>query len=70
MLHQVNPYIPIYRIACEQLHINFNIDIVLTSQIQLIIENYADRRQYNLPTIEEVAVIIIGKSDQLSQQDI
>jgi len=64
MLHKCNPFIPIYQTAKERLD-NANMDtsdeitgVDLNPQSQLIIESGADRPRCNLPTSNEVAMII------------
>ena len=64
MLHECNPFIPIYQTAKKRLD-NANMDtsdeitrVVLNPQLQLIVESGADRRRCNLPTSNEVAMII------------
>ncbi|RPA96047.1 hypothetical protein L873DRAFT_1927007 [Choiromyces venosus 120613-1] len=64
MLHKCNPFIPIYQTAKERLEAaNINTGdgvtyIVLNPQLQLIVESGADKRRCNLPTSNEVAMII------------
>ena len=62
MLHNLNPFIGLYKTASEALRENAattdNLRIVLNPQIRLIIEAGADRRRSNLPTSDEIAGII------------
>ncbi|RPA99496.1 hypothetical protein L873DRAFT_1738466, partial [Choiromyces venosus 120613-1] len=64
MLHKCNLFIPIYQTAKERLQAaNINTGdgvthIVLNPQLQLIVESGADKRRCNLPTSNEVAMII------------
>ncbi|KAH9916490.1 uncharacterized protein B0H18DRAFT_850728, partial [Fomitopsis serialis] len=62
-LMQVNPLIPLYKQAYqiirekpanEQVHV----------EAHIILEASADKRRYNLPTIEEVAAVIPGSGDE------
>ena len=64
ILHKCNLFIPIYQTAKERLdNANMNTSdkitrVVLNPQLQLIFESGADRRRCNLPTSNEVAMII------------
>ena len=62
MLHECNPYIEIYRTAKERLEDMpqevGDLRVVLNPQLQLLMEAGADKRRYNLPTSNEVAMII------------
>ena len=64
MLHECNPFISIYQTAKERLDdANFNRDdgitrVVLNPQLQPIVESGSDKRRCNLPTSNEVAMII------------
>ena len=62
MLHQCNPYIEIYQTAKERLEDIppelGNMQVILNPRLQLIMEAGADKRRYNLPTSNEVAMII------------
>ena len=62
MLHEINPFISIYKTALERLQHQENqgedVRIILNPQLRLVLEAGADRRRYNLPTAEEVAMIV------------
>ena len=62
MLHKINnPFVILYWTAVEQLQVqttSFLLQIILNLQIKLIIKARADQRCKNLPTINEVAIII------------
>lgn len=64
MLHWVNLYIPIYKIAREQLRANPTAQVILTLQFRLVLKNGTDKRQHNLRTTKEIAIIITGETDQ------
>ena len=62
MLHEMNPYIDIYKTAAEYLQAAENAglqaQVVLNLQMHLIMYSCADQRCENLPTSEEVAIVI------------
>jgi hypothetical protein len=59
MLYTVNPFITLYHTAKERLQsVNDNVRIILNPRMELIVEKDADRRRYNLPVSNKIAVII------------
>ena len=62
MLYEIgNPYIHVYRTARERLRscsAEVPARVLLGPQLQLTLETGADRRRENLPTSDELAVII------------
>jgi hypothetical protein len=73
ILHEVNPYVVKYRTAKEQLD---DIDvheeevwILLNPQLKLILEMGKDARRHNLPTSEEVAMIIPEEYEKSTSRD-
>ena len=62
MLHQSNPLIPIYLTARERFAAisvaEDNCRLILNPQLRLIVERGADRRRENLPTADEVSMIL------------
>ena len=64
VMHELpNPYISIYRTARERLRLaraeqDENVRILLNPQMRLIVESGADLRREDLPTADEVAVLI------------
>lgn len=75
MLHDVNPFISIYKTAREQLQEleyanNTDVRVLFTPQLKLILESQADKRRYNLPDTEEVAVIIPDETSEHTFRDI
>ena len=74
-LQGCNPYISIYKSALERLRADAvaNLEplrLILSPQMRLIMEKGADRRRENLPTSNELAVIIPDEFDQDSRRDI
>lgn len=71
MLTDINPFIRIYKTARERLaNQSQNLRILLNPQIRLVVESGADRRRENLPTSDEVAVIIPDETAEQSCRDI
>jgi hypothetical protein len=71
MLDDCNPFILIYKTAWERLAADARLmQMVLSLQIQLVIESRADCRRENLPTGNKLAVIIPDKFDSDSRRDI
>jgi len=74
MLYDVrNPYIRLYLTARERLQTQHTAEpsrIILNPQLRLVLEKGADRRRENLPTSEEVAVIIPDEYSDPSHRDI
>ena len=75
MLHDVrNPYIRLYLTARERLqahqHTAEPSRVILNPQMRLVLEEGADRRRENLPTSDEVAVIIPDENGDSSFRDI
>jgi len=60
MLHQYNPYIETFLTARERLNQNPNISL----HIKPVDLPYYDSRQYNRPTANEIAVIMVGSGDE------
>jgi hypothetical protein len=58
VLEEVNPFIPIYRTAPEQMTAAGSAYALLTADLTLVMEPGADRRRENLPTASEVAAIV------------
>ena len=73
-LMAVNPFITIYKTAKEWLDSvedqQAELRIILNPQLKLIIETGADKRQENLPTSNEVAIIIPDEYDVAGSRDI
>ena len=70
-LDAYNPFIPIYKTARERLLAQESqLRIILNPQMKLIVESGADRRRENLPTSEEIAVIIPYEYMEPSRRDI
>ena len=69
-----NPYIPLYQTARERLqarqHTAELSRVILNPQMRLVLEEGADRRRENLPTSDEVAVIIPDENSDPSCRDI
>lgn len=73
-LNTVNPFITLYKTAKERLDSlpagESNARVLLNPQLQLIMESGADKRRNNLPTSDEIAVIIPDEYDQGGFRDI
>ena len=73
-LHEVNPYIQIYKTARERLEMIASDEtaarVVLNPQLRLIVETGADRRRENLPTSNEIALIIPDEYGEAGFRDI
>ncbi|KAH0603160.1 uncharacterized protein H6S33_008164 [Morchella sextelata] len=73
-LHDVNPFIAIYKTARERLmdaeRLQGPARILLSPQLQLIMESGADKRRHNLPTSNEIVVIIPDEYGQAGFRDI
>jgi hypothetical protein len=71
MLRHCNPFIGIYTTAHERfLAQNGPFRILLSLQMRLIMETGADRRRENLPTANEVALVIPDEFENGSRCDI
>ena len=70
----INPFITIYKTAKERLDSveehEDELRIILNPQLKLIIETGADKRHENLPTSNEVAMIIPDEYDVAGSRDI
>lgn len=68
MLQNCNLFIHIYKTAAERIQshtdLRDKICVILNSQMRLLLEIGADKRQSNLPTANEVAIIIPNKYSQ------
>ena len=62
MLMDVNPWIALYKTAQEQLSAaelrSTPLEVMLSPDLRLILQEKADKRRENLPTQSEVAAII------------
>ena len=71
MLTDCNPFIRIYKTARERLATQqADFRILLNPRLQLVIEAGADRRRENLPTSNEVTVIIPDEFTDASRRDL
>jgi hypothetical protein len=72
MLRECNPFIQLYKTARERLREQANgpLRIILNPQMRLIMEKGADRRRENLPTANEVAVLIPNEIETTGPRDL
>ena len=71
MLHDINPYILLYKTAAKCLRIaNQQTRVVLNSQMHLIVQIDADRRRENLLISEKIAIIISNEYAEAEFRDI
>ena len=76
MLHQCNPFITIYRTVHEHMQQAImgqtleEVEILLNARMQLIVAEGADKRRYNIPIANEVAIIIPDEYDLAGHRDI
>jgi hypothetical protein len=72
MLKPDNPFICLYKTACERLAepVSSQFWLLFNPQIRLIIESGADRRQENLLTSNKVAAILTDEFNKASCRDI
>ena len=75
VLHDCNPFINIYKTAAERIqslttNTTEEIRVLLNPQMKLLLEMGADRRRSNLPTVDEVAIIIPDEYNQGGFRDI
>jgi hypothetical protein len=76
MLHEVNPFISLYKIVQERLaeqtlaDQDQDVRVILNPQLRLILEVGKDKRRHNLPMVEEVAMVIPTEYDEPSFRDI
>src|SRR6201999_1955983 len=72
MLTDHNPFIGLYKTARERLaeSASRQYRMLLNPQMRLVMEAGADRRRENLPTGNEVAVILSDESEGASRRDI
>jgi hypothetical protein len=71
-LTDCNLFIDLYKTACERLRecLASEYQIVLNPQIRLVIQTSADRQRENLPTSNEVAVILSDEFEGALKRDI
>ena len=71
MLTDCSPFIKIYKTAKERLYAQSSpLRILLSPQMRLVMESRADRCRENLPTGNELAVIIPDEFGEQSRRDI
>ena len=72
VLTDCNPFIHIYQTARERLadQLPEQFRLLLNPQVRLVIESGADRRRENLPTSDELAVILPDEFAERSRRDI
>ena len=74
MLHDINPFISLYKMVrerlMEQASHGQDAQVVLNPQLHLILEVGADRCRFNLPSTEEVTMIIPTEQEESSFRDI
>jgi hypothetical protein len=72
ILMECNPFIHLYKTARERLREQANgpLRIILNPQMRLIVEQGANLRRENLPTISKVAVLIPDELDDAGPRDL
>lgn len=73
MFHKYDPFIALYKTAYERLQDPDNspeIRIILNPQMHLLLEEDTDYRRHNLPTANEIAMIIPDEYDRAGFRDI
>jgi len=60
MLHRYNPYIKTFLTARERLNQNANISL----RLKMVDLPHYDSRRYNRPTVNEIAVIMVGSGEE------
>jgi len=76
MLHDINPFIDLYKSAKERLDQQISLEphqnarIILNPQLRLVLEVGADHRRHNLPTADEVAMILPSEYGDSGFRDI
>jgi hypothetical protein len=72
MLTDENPFISLYKTARERLQSQpaSQFQLFLNPQMRLVMESGADRRRENLPTANEVAVVLLDEFTDGSRRDI
>ena len=71
MLAECNPFITVYQTARERLATQqADFRVLLSPQMQLVVEAGADRRRENLPTSDEVTAIIPDEYTAASRRDL
>ena len=74
MMHEINPFVSIYKMArerlAEQVDQGQDSRIILNPRLELVLEVGADRRRFNLPTGQEVAMIIPKEWAEPSFRDV
>ena len=68
MLHQCNPYVPLFKQAHEVMQ-EHPADQRADISLSLCLEPGADARRYNLPTADEVAAVIPGTGEENVRSD-
>ena len=74
MMHEINPFVSIYKMARERLaeQVDHGQDsrIILNRRLELVLEVGAGRRRFNLPTGQEVVMIIPKEWAEPSLRDV
>jgi len=76
VLHEHNPYIHIYRTAYERLQQAIQtlpaneVRLLLNPRMELVLDQGRDSQRYNIPTFNEVAIIIPNEYSLASHRDI
>ena len=72
-LHAFNPYISLYLTAKERLEVQSASQparVILNPQPRLVLKVGADRRRYNLPTSDEIGIVIPDECEKPCYRDI
>lgn len=67
LIEQNNPFVEYYHTALRSLQeseLEGSLRVVLNPEFRLVVEPSTDRRRYNLPTVDEVAVVIPDGTDR------
>ncbi|KAF5176634.1 hypothetical protein FRX31_033779, partial [Thalictrum thalictroides] len=70
LIEQNNPFVEYYHTALRSLQESEqegSLRVVLNPEFRLVVEPHTDRRRYNLPTTNEVAVVIPDGADRNSR---
>ncbi|POS88241.1 hypothetical protein EPUL_000065 [Erysiphe pulchra] len=67
LIQQNNPFVEYYHTALRSLQdseLEGSLRVVLNPDFRLVVEPHTDRRRYNLPTTDEIAVVIPDAADR------
>jgi len=68
MMYNINPYVEVFKMARDMIAIE---GVPMDLKLRLIASRIKDAHQYNVPTVDEVAALMVGDgSEAVDKRDV